>query len=408
MRVNTTLLSFVAIALVGGVTSGCGKDAPSAVGEGETGTLRMPLTSAGPAGVSYRLANATFQISNFATGFTTTASGDVPTLVVDLPPSTFSFDYQIFLQDGWTLYEVGPGGDEHALNATVLNSYQYFTIKPQRTTPLLYQFKAGSLVVTIGDGMLAVNISVDDTLIDDFEDGDGVLPSIGGRHGRWLTFNDTTGTQTPAVGSPVVPEVVSADASYVLHETGSNFAVQGPLPDGTFAFGAGVGVNLKQDDATGMVSPYDASAYDGFSFNFRYAFPNNVVPLQVLGFYVGTSATTPVAEGGTCVDNCYDDYAYIGSVPFSPLYFSGFLPWSVLRQQGFGTPVAFDPATIISLKWIVQFPDFGQPITANTFDFQLDNVVFMKTPPLVNGNSNSALAASAWQPSKLGAGQRSR
>jgi hypothetical protein len=371
--------------------------------------LQLPLTTTASSGVTYRLADAVFQISNFATGFFTTVSGDEPTLLVELAPSVFSFDYFIQLLDGWTLYEVAPDGSERPVAATLLNNFQSFTIRAQRTTPIFFQFKAGSFVITVGNGTLSVNVTVDDTLVDDFEDGDGVLPAIGGRRGAWVTFNDGTGTQTPAPGTAIVPEVLDASANFVLHETGANFAVQGPLPSGAFAFGAGVGVNLLQDPATGMPMPYDASGYEGIGFDFRYAFPSALVPLQILGFYVGTSATTPVAEGGTCVANCYDDYSFVGSVPFSPLFFSGFFRWSDLVQQGFGTPVPFDPATIISFKWIVQFPDFGQPISANTFDFQLDNLTFVRTPPLAGGAvAVSAATQTAWARSTLGAGQRSR
>jgi hypothetical protein len=375
----------------------------------ETGTLQLPLVTTPSSGVTYRLANAVFQITNFANGVSTSVSGDDPTLLVELPPSVFSFDYFIVLQDGWTLYEVSPNGSEREVAATLLNNFQSFTIKAQRTTPLYFQFKAGSFVITVGNGALSVNVTVDDTLVDDFEDGDGSLPALGGRRGNWVTFNDGTGTQTPAAGTPVVPEVVDGSASYVLHETGNSFAVQGPLPSGAFAFGAGVGVNINQDPVTGMARPYDASGYQGIGFDFRYAFPSELVPLQILGFYVGTSATTPVAEGGTCTANCYDDYSFIGSVSFSPQYFSGFFLWSDLTQQGFGTPVPFDPATIISFKWIVQFPDFGQPISANTFDFQLDNVTFVQTPPLDHDSITvSATSMAAWTRSTLGAGQRSR
>jgi len=387
----------------------CGDDQRSESGENDTGTLQLPLTTTASSGVTYRLADAVFQITNYATGFTATVSGDDPTLLVELAPSIFSFDYFIVLQDGWTLYEVAPGGAERPVAATLLNNFQSFTIRSQRTTPLFFQFKAGSFVITVGDGALAVNVTVDDTLVDDFEDGDGVLPAIGGRRGAWVTFNDGTGTQTPAAGTPVVPEVVDASANYVLHETGASFAIQGPLPSGAFAFGAGVGVNINQDPVTSMPRPYDASGYEGIGFDFRYAFPSNLVPLQILGFYVGTSATTPIAEGGTCVDSCYDDYSFVGSVSFSPLYFSGFFRWSDLTQQGFGTPVPFDPATIISFKWLVQFPDFGQPVSANTFDFQLDNLTFIRTPPLDHDSLTlSAASKAAWARSTLGAGQRAR
>jgi hypothetical protein len=393
----------------GCLAGSCGDDQRPQLGEGDTGTLQLSLTAAAPSGVTYRLDNAVFQITNYANGYSASVSGADPTLLVDLPPSIYSYDYFIVLNDGWTLYEVAPGGAERPVAATLANNYQSFTIRSQRTTPRLFQFKAGSFVITVGDGALAVNVTVDDTLVDDFEDGDGVLPAIGGRYGAWVSFNDGTGTQTPASGSPVLPEVVDASANYVLHETGSSFAVQGPLPSGGFAFGAGVGVNINQDPVTFMPGPYDASGYEGIAFNFRYAVPSNLVPLQILGFYVGTSATTPIAEGGTCVSDCYDDYSFVGSVPFSPLYFSGFFRWSDLTQQGFGTPVPFDPATIISFKWIVQFPDYAQDVSANTFDFQLDNLAFVRTPPLDHDSYTlSAASTGPWARTTLGAGQRSK
>jgi len=93
-------------------------------------------------------------------------------------------------------------------------------------------------------------------------------------------------------------------------------------------------------------------------------------------------------------------------VSFSPQFFSGFFRWADLRQQGFGTPVPFDPATIISIKWIVQFPDFGQPVSANTFDLQLDNVTFVQSPPLTTGAAAARTGSAAWTRSDLGAGQR--
>jgi hypothetical protein len=70
---------------------------------------------------------------------------------------------------------------------------------------------------------------------------------------------------------------------------------------------------------------------------------------------------------------CFDDFGFVGSVPFSPSTFSGVLPFEALTQGGFGTPATFDAATILSLEWIIAFPDVGQPASANQFDFQLDD-----------------------------------
>lgn len=341
------------------------------------GMLQIPLTATAPSGVVYRLANAVFEISNpFVSppvGLEVPADDDA--LSVELPPSAFDFDYSVFLRDGWELREVAADGSERAVSATLVSfNPTSFTIRAQRTTPVTYQFRANSNVITTGDGAVAISVSVDDSLIDDFEDGDGDLVAIGGRNGAWFTFNDGSGVQTPAPDTEIVPEVLDASADLVLHSTGEGFSPARPLPDGTFAFGAGVGAILSIDPATDEALPYDASGYAGIGFSFAISFPSST-PVQ-LSFLVGTSATTPVENGGTCTEGCFDDFGFVGSIPFSPFSFSGVLPFEALTQGGFGTPATFDPATILSLKWIIAFPDVGQSASANQFDFQLDDVAF--------------------------------
>lgn len=345
---------------------------------GATGTLQLPLTAASPSGAAYRLRNASFAISNpfVDPPLDTVVSGDSDQLRVDLPPSAFPFDYTITLQDGWALVEVGADGKDRPVNATLDGSpYQSFTIKSGRITPITYQFVAGGTPVATGNGSAAVRVAVDDSLVDDFEDGDGDIVAIAGRNGSWFTFNDGTGIETPPPGSPVLPEVLDASANYVLHATASNFSPAVPLPDGSFAFGAGVGVDLNQEPVSHLARPYDASGYGGVHFDFTASFPEGT---QIrLAFLVATSATTPVSEGGTCTSSCSDDFAYVGTLPISPLSFSADLTWEQLTQQGFGTPVAFDPKTILTFKWLFQFPDTGRGASGNDFDFQLDNVSFV-------------------------------
>jgi hypothetical protein len=181
--------------------------------------------------------------------------------------------------------------------------------------------------------------------------------------------------QTPAAGAEVLPEVVDASADFVLHTTAAGFAPIGLLlPDGNNAFGAGLGASLSVDPETGIGRPYDASGYAGLDFTFSMAFPPTT-PVQ-LAVLVATSATTPPESGGTCTAACFDDFALVGAIPFSPFFFSGGFTWDQLAQQGFGTPAEFDPATIVSIKWLVQFPNSGQPAAADNFDFQLDDVAF--------------------------------
>src|SRR5262245_3380934 len=94
-------------------TAGCpsGHDGGQ-TGTSQTGTLAVALTGTAASGTAYHLANAVFEITNFVTGVDTVISTDDPALKVDLPPSIFPFDYNIALQDGWTLNAVNADGSE--------------------------------------------------------------------------------------------------------------------------------------------------------------------------------------------------------------------------------------------------------------------------------------------------------
>ena len=366
----------------------------------DLGRLQVALTATAPSGASYTLSNATFEVTNFSVSppIDLTVSGDDPTLRIDLPASAFPFDYQITLRDGWTLNAVNDDGSLTPLGATLFTSTIPFTIKPQRTTPIAFQFKASEQVVTMGNGTASVTAVVDDSLIDDFEDGDSALAPLGGRNGGWFIFDDGTGTSTPAPGSPIVPEVTDTSASLKLHLAGAGFAPQGPLPDGSFAFGSGVGAVLVVDPS-GKVLPYDASKYGGIAFSFNTV-SGQRFPLQV-SFLVSTTATTPIDQGGICdpaTQVCFDDFGFVGFVPPGQFGFSGGFSWGELRQQGFGTPVAFDPATILSIKWIMAFPNFGQTAADDAFDFQLDDVTFTLPGGLTGSRAASAPAPAAWAP----------
>jgi hypothetical protein len=348
----------------------------------EAGTLQVALSAPAGAGSVYHLRKASFEITNPFVNppIDTIVSGESDTLSVDLPPSAFAFDYTIALQDGWVLNETGADGTERPITATLENgALQSFTIKPARATPLTYAFEVGGTPIATGNGKLAVKVAVDDTLLDDFEDGDGNLVAIGGRNGSWFTFNDGTGEQLPAPEATALPQVVDASANFVLHSTGRNFSPAGTLPDGGFAFGAGVGTTLRVDPKSNAVLPYDASVYDGIRFDYTASVPSDA-QLQV-SFLVATSATTPVADGGTCTTGCNDDFG-ISAVRQGLFSFSGGLAWDELHQQGFGTPVAFDPKTIVAIKWILAFPNAGQAASADQFDVQLDNVAFTSSASL--------------------------
>jgi hypothetical protein len=330
---------------------------PGGSGDPNVGTLQIPLDAISAAGVTYRLSNANFLITSATTS--TVLSGDTPTVQTDLDPGS----YQIQLLSGFTIDEIDPDGTTHPVQGTIVSpNPQSFAIRSQRTTTVTFAIKVGEIVVTTGPGTLSVTATIDDTLIDDFEDGDGVVALIAGRNGAWFTFNDTTGTQTPAPGTPIVPDLDAGGNSF-LHSTGSGFALS---QNGNF--GAGIGADFH--DGSAGVTPYNGSGYNGITFT--YSLNSNAFFGDSLRFDLATSATTDVQFGGTCTTGCEDDFG----ISLQPTF--GFpttvsIPFSQLSQQGFGTPVTFDPSTLLNMKWIITFQT--QP---GDFDFTLDNISFTK------------------------------
>jgi hypothetical protein len=372
----------IATALIA-ASFGCGVEKTSK-GKGTTGdpgTVQIALTASTPGGTVYRVEGATFEIYNFAGACASflcaTVPGDDPTVTVDLAPSVFPGDYTISLDPGWTVSRVAADGTETPVPATLLTNGTSFTIKPGRTTPVVFQFQIGDEVATTGDGSVSVTPQFLETLIDDFEDGDSQLAPFGGRNGVWTAFNDGSGVETPPAG-PVLPEVLDTTANEQLHLTGSGFGAAGrPLPDGTFSYGAGVYANFVVDPTTGLPQPYNVSAYSGIAFTLVMRTPPTV-PF-VVAFFLQTQASVSIAAGGTCVAGCFDGFGT--DVPFFPdgsgtSTFQGVIPWESLHQSGFGVPVPFDLTTVMSIDWLVSFPDEGQAPTSDVFDFRLDDVYF--------------------------------
>jgi hypothetical protein len=361
--------------------AGCGIEKPSGGAEGGAGVLQIALTASTPQGTTYRVEHATLDIFNSsgicASYPCVSVPGDDPTVAVDLTASANAFDYAISLEDGWTVSRVADDGSETPVAATLVHNFIPFTIKPSRTTPVAFEFQIGDQIATTGTGTVAVTSEFVEPLIDDFEDGDSQLAPFGGRDGQWVTFNDGSGVETPAPGAPALPQVVDTSANEVLHLTGSGFGTAGRLlPSGVFSYGAGVFANMVVDPTTGLGQPYNASSYSGVGFTFVMKTPPNA-PV-ILAFYVQTSATIPIEQGGTCVFNCYDGFGVAGQVPYDPNGFtlSVVIPWEVMHQTGYGTPAVFDPTTFMSVNWLVSFADNGQPLSSNVFDLQIDDIAF--------------------------------
>jgi hypothetical protein len=184
-------------------------------------------------------------------------------------------------------------------------------------------------------------------MIDNMEQGTGAILMQGGRSGVWYTANDgpPQGTmQSPLPGTPCIPEPIPGGGAQCdklaqhTHGGGATWALLG------FRLSGG---------------PYDASAYQGITFRamgqagaLRVQFP--------------TSATLPVNASGTCVTLC-DDHAF-ETIAISPSWQVYQVPFTAVHQEGWGTPVPFDPHTILSI-WFEADP-------AASYDFWLDDISF--------------------------------
>lgn len=187
-------------------------------------------------------------------------------------------------------------------------------------------------------------------LIDDFADGDHIIAPNEGRLGYWYQYNDGSGTQssTPINGS--------ASATGMMESSGGGFT----------GWGAGVGVDLNNDNTAMMSCVYNASAYQGVSFTVN----TNVT----LRFRVSIPETTESVNGGTCMADCNDMHGFAIDPTTAPTPFM--VPFaSGLAQEGWGAPATFDATRIMQLSWQVVSPNedgMGIP----DFSFSVDDVSF--------------------------------
>jgi hypothetical protein len=191
-------------------------------------------------------------------------------------------------------------------------------------------------------------------LIDDMEEGSGSIIKQGGRAGSWFTFNDGTagGVEAPDAGGPCLPVAITGGrcgSAHAMHVDGSGYT----------NYGIGLGFDLNHPSGTRM--PYDVTGHTGLAF---WARGPQLVQVQVL-----EQATTPKDQGGTCdttTSTCADHYFV--SVNLSATWEQVVVPFASLKQQGWGTAVAWDPTTVLAVQFAVN--------PAPTFDFWIDDIGF--------------------------------
>jgi hypothetical protein len=178
-----------------------------------------------------------------------------------------------------------------------------------------------------------VTITPED-VIDDFEDGDDSLKSVGGRQGFWYTYKDPTpGMLTPDESAAVVPmEPGPEGMGKALKVFGGGFK----------EWGAGVGFQFNKMGNDAPMT-YNVSAFTGVAFMAK-----GNVPIRV-GF--GVPEVLPNSEGGTCVNNaamtnCNDLHSMV--VRLTNEWRQYKIPFNRLAQQGYGMRATWDPTRVIS------------------------------------------------------------
>ncbi len=190
-----------------------------------------------------------------------------------------------------------------------------------------------------------VGCGSDPMLIDNLEDGNGVICGLGGRDGTWFVGSDGTSSDlTPAAGSPVSPTRIPGGrdgSQYAIRLAGSGFT----------DWGAQMNVSLNDG------APYDASAATGLRFWMKGNAAHVTVSME-------TTATLPTTAGGTCdasAQSCYNAF-YFPIAPDAEAWQQYDVPFAALRQPAATAnatgnllpgSATFDPSQLVTIKFTV-------------------------------------------------------
>jgi len=189
------------------------------------------------------------------------------------------------------------------------------------------------------------------------EDGDGSIPEAEGRVGAWYSYNDGTGTQTPADGADMTMTAIQparGQSAFAASSNGSGFT----------DWGAGFGFDLNNAGTTRAT--YDASRFTGISF-WAKAGAGSTTKMR---FTIADDETAP--DGGICQEalaECDDHFG--ANVILSEEWQNFSYRFSDLKQDGFGK--AF-PALKPDKLYGIQF----EAEATVTFDFWIDDIAFVE------------------------------
>lgn len=187
-------------------------------------------------------------------------------------------------------------------------------------------------------------------LVDDFEDGDSTLASVGILQGTWYVNNDGTGMQTPdAHDADGVASLVVVDdtdpSTWALHTAGAGFTRWG-------AFAA-----ARLNGSGSDVCSVNLSRHRGLSLRVKGE--------GSLRVNLGTKATTPIVDGGDCATEACSDFG--SSVQLSDGWREFVIPFADFTQPDWADVAVFEPATALRLSFWAE---------RSNFDFWVDDVRF--------------------------------
>jgi hypothetical protein len=192
--------------------------------------------------------------------------------------------------------------------------------------------------------------TIEELLIDDFEDGDHQI-ALMGQIGYWYSYNDGTGTQTPAPVDPFAPVSVNPP----IDGSSSTMAVHVSW-QGFTSWGAGFGVAFTDGSTF-----YDASAYDGITFFARIESGSETRVDLIL-------QEQRSLEPACTVCGHHPIYALTLSTSWQRYY----LPFALFQGDGGGDPsfVALDPSGLYGIQFFRG--------ANRTVDLWVDDVAFYR------------------------------
>lgn len=197
-------------------------------------------------------------------------------------------------------------------------------------------------------------------MIDDMEDRVDTILFVENRTGFWFAFNDGTGMQSPLPGADRLLmtslDPARGESWYAVATSGSGFE----------DWGAGIGFDLHSRNA------YDASSYAGVAFWARQA-PG--APETNRNLRVEITDRNSVPQAFVCDDQSVRCYANFGvDLQLTDQWQFFEYTWADLKQPGWQdrSYPSIERSALYGMRFQVQ--------TSESFDFQIDDVVFLCPP----------------------------